>query len=57
MVDLERSCIVVHRDAENGAYAGVTPHERGAELSPHAVKLAPLDTDALFATAFAEQPS
>jgi Uma2 family endonuclease len=57
VVDLERSCIVVHRDPENGAYAGVTTHERGAELSPRAVKLAPLDTDALFATAFAERHS
>jgi len=46
--------VVVHRDPVDGAYRDVTLPERGAEIAPTALPLAPLDTDARFATAFAE---
>ncbi len=54
VIDHERSCVIVHRDPADGAYRDVTVVERGEQIAPRALELAPLDTDALFATAFAE---
>lgn len=55
VVDLERRCLVVHRGAAAGAYRDVSVHERGMSIAPAALPLAPLDTDELFAAAFAER--
>lgn len=55
VVDLERRCVVLHRDAAGGEYRDVSVAERGAVVAPVALDLAPLDTDALFAAAFAER--
>ena len=54
VADLERSCIVVHRDPVEGSYRDVSVRSRGAELTAQAISLAALDSDALFAAAFAE---
>ena len=58
VVDLERRRVVLHRNAVEGEYREVTIVERGATIVPLAPELAALelDTDALFAAAFAERP-
>jgi Uma2 family endonuclease len=54
VIDLERRCVVVHRDAVEGAYSDVTVVPRGERVSPTSLALAALDTDDLFAATFAE---
>ena len=54
VVDLERRCVVVHRDPAGDGYRDVTVAPRGETIAPRAVTIAELDTDALFAAAFAE---
>jgi Uma2 family endonuclease len=54
VIDLERSCIVVHRAPVDGVYTDVATIPRGEAVTPTSVPLAPLHTDALFASAFAE---
>lgn len=54
VVDLDRRCLVVHRNAVDGAYRDVTVVERGSSVAPLGLDLAPLDTEALFRAAFAE---
>ena len=54
VIDLERRCLVIHRDAVDGAYQDVSVVARGESIEPVALKIAPLDSDALFAAAFAE---
>jgi len=56
VVDLERRRVVSHRNPVDGEYRDVSVAERGATIAPVALELAPLDTDELFATAFAERP-
>ncbi|MDE3133854.1 MAG: Uma2 family endonuclease [Acidobacteriota bacterium] len=54
VVDLDRRCLVVHRNAVDGAYRDVNVVEHGTSVAPLALDLPPLDTDALFTAAFAE---
>jgi Uma2 family endonuclease len=54
VVDLERRCVVVHREPSDGAYREVESVAAGSELRARSVDLGPLDTGALFAAAFAE---
>ena len=54
VVDLDHSVVVTHRDSDGVRYSDVTSHPRGARLTPVAVPTGELDTDALFAYAFAE---
>ena len=55
VVDLERGCVVVHRDPAGGAYRDVMTTPRGEVLRPRALELGELATDELFAAAFAER--
>ena len=55
VVDLERACVVVHRDPADGAYRDVAVAPRGEVLRPRALELGELATDELFAAAFAER--
>lgn len=52
--DLERRCVAAHRDRARGAYREVGIVARGETIAPRAVQIGALDTDALFAAAFAE---
>lgn len=54
VVDLERRGVVVHRNPVDGAYRDVTVVPRGDTVAPTSLALAGLDTDELFAAAFAE---
>lgn len=55
VVDLERVCVAVHRQAVAGAYRDITIAPRGATVSAEALNLGELATDELFAAAFAER--
>jgi Uma2 family endonuclease len=55
VIDLERRCLVIHRDPSDGAYQDVQTLARGGAPQPRSVAIAPLDSDALFAAAFAER--
>ncbi|MGO9322703.1 MAG: Uma2 family endonuclease [Solirubrobacteraceae bacterium] len=54
VVDLERRCVVVHRDPAGGAYRDVSTVPAGDQLRARSVDLGGLPTGELFATAFAE---
>ena len=54
VVDLDQRRVVVHRNAVDGVYREVTVVERGTPVVSLGLELAALDTDALFAAAFAE---
>lgn len=47
--------MVVHRHPTAGGYRDVTVVPRGETIAPESVPLGAVDTDALFASAFAEQ--
>ena len=55
VVDLERQELVVHRDDASGQYLRVDRVARGGQAKPTALAMAPLDTDALFATVLGER--
>lgn len=55
VIDLERRCLVIHRDPSDGAYREVQVLPGAAAPEPQAVPIAPLDADELFAAAFAER--
>lgn len=54
VVDLDHGVVITHRDSDGAGYGDVTIHPRGAKLTPVAVPSGELDTEALFAYAFAE---
>jgi Uma2 family endonuclease len=55
VVDLDHHVVVTHRDSDGTAYADVAIHPRGAKLTPVALPIGELDTEALFAYALAER--
>jgi Uma2 family endonuclease len=55
VVDLAHGVVVTHRDYDGKAYADVAIHPRGAKLTPVALPIGELDTEALFAYALAER--
>jgi Uma2 family endonuclease len=57
VVDLERRCVIVHRDPAARAYRDVSVVPAGEDLSARSVDLGRLPTGELFATAFAEHQS
>ena len=57
VVDLERRCVVVHRDPAAGAYRDVSVVPAGEDLSAGSVDIGRLPTGELFAAAFAETRS
>ncbi len=55
VVDLERRCVVVHRDPAGDAYRDVGTVAAGDRLRAHSVDLGELPTGELFAAAFADR--
>jgi Uma2 family endonuclease len=55
VVDLDNQIVVIHRASNGSAYRDVTTHPRGAIVTPVSAPLGEVDTDALFAFAFAER--
>jgi len=54
VVDLDRRCVVVHRDPDGETYRSVTIVADGESLAPKSVTISEIDTAALFAAAFRE---
>ena len=54
VVDLERQCLVVHRDRTKGGYDAITTVPAGEVLHAQSVELGPLPTGDLFTAALAK---